>query len=53
MVTVGMDGSSLQVDSQCKSVGLVWGLAVTCCSVCIHHMNRVNSRIGLAMTTAL
>jgi len=27
-----------------KSVGLVCGLTATRCSVCIHQMNRVNSR---------
>ena len=27
-----------------KSTGLVWGLAATRRSVCIHQMNRVNSR---------
>jgi len=31
-------------DSQPKSVGLVWGLAATRHSVCIHEMNRMNSR---------
>jgi len=31
-------------DSQPKSIGLVWGLAATRRSVCIHHINRVNSR---------
>ena len=31
-------------DSQPKSVGLVWGLAATRRSVCIHQMNQVNSR---------
>jgi len=31
-------------DSQPKSVGLVWGLAASRRSVCIHQMNRVNSR---------
>ena len=36
--------SRLSADSQPKSVGLVWGLAATQCSVCIHQMNRVNSR---------
>jgi len=36
----------LLVDSQPKSVGLVWGLAATRRSVCIHQMNRVNSRNG-------
>jgi len=45
MVMVDVDGSShLLTDSQPKSVGLVWGLAATQCSVCIHQMNRVNSR---------
>jgi len=38
-----VDGSSLPVDLQAKSVGLVWGLAAIWCSVCIHQMNRVNS----------
>jgi len=31
-------------DSQPTSVGLVWGLEATRRSVCIHQMNRVNSR---------
>jgi len=31
-------------DSQPKSIGLVWGLAVTRRSVYIHQMNRVTSR---------
>jgi len=53
MVTVGVDGSSLQADSQPKSVGLVWGLAAAWQLVCIHRMNRVNSRNGLAMMTTL
>jgi len=45
MVMVDVDGSSLlSADSQPKSVGLVWGLAATRHSVCIHKMNRVNSR---------
>jgi len=45
MAMVNVDGSShLWVDSQSKSAGLVWGLAVTRRSVCIHQMNRVNSR---------
>jgi len=38
MVMVGVDASSLQADSQPKSVSLVWGLAVAWCSVCIHWM---------------
>ena len=45
MAMVHVDGSShLLADSQAKSVGLVWGLAATRRSVCIHQMNRVNSR---------
>jgi len=44
MAMVEVDGSShLSADSQPKSVGLVWGLAATRRSVCIHQMNRVNS----------
>jgi len=42
MVNVG--SSHLPVDSQPKSVGLVLRLAATRRSVCIHHMNRANSR---------
>jgi len=45
MATVDVDSSShLSADSQPKSVGLAWGLAATRRSVCIHQMNRVNSR---------
>ena len=46
MAMVDVDGSShLSADSQPKSVGLVCGLAAaTRRSVCIHQMNRVNSR---------
>jgi len=33
----------LLADSQPKSVALVWGLAATQHSVCIHQMNQVNS----------
>jgi len=29
MATVGVDGGSLQADSQPKPIGLVWGLAAT------------------------
>jgi len=36
MATVDVDDSSLPADSQAKSVGLVWGLAAICRSVCIH-----------------
>jgi len=51
MVAVGVDDGSLNVDSQPKSVGLVWGLVAAWCSICIHRMNRVNSHNGLAMIT--
>ena len=45
MAMVDVDGSShLSADSQPKSAGLVWELAATRRSVCIHQMNRVNSR---------
>jgi len=44
MVTVGVDGSRLQADSQPKSAGFVWGLAVAWRSVCIHWWwQRYNS----------
>ena len=44
MAMVGVDDSSqLLADSQPKSTGLVWVLAVTRRSVYIHQMNRVNS----------
>ena len=53
MATVDVDGSSqFSVDSQPKSVGLVWGLAATRRSVYIHQMNRVNSGKTLGMMTA-
>jgi len=52
MKMVSVDGSNLPADSQAKSVGLVWGLAATWRSVCIHQMNQVNSRNGFAMMTA-
>ena len=45
MAMVDVGGSShLSADSQPKSAGLVRGLAATRRSVCIHQMNRVNSR---------
>jgi len=45
MAIVDVDGSChFSADSQPKSTGLVWGLAATRRSVCIHQMNRVNSR---------
>ena len=45
MAMVDVDGScQFSADSQPKSTGLVWGLAATRRSVCIHQMNRVNSR---------
>jgi len=39
-----MDGMA---DSQPKLVGLVWGLAATRRSVCIHQMNRLNSHSNI------
>jgi len=47
-----MVAANLSADSQPKSVGLVWGLAATRRSVCIHQMNRVNSRNDYVMMTA-
>jgi len=45
MAMVDVDDScQLSVDSQPKSIGLVWGLAATRRSVYIHQMNRVSSR---------
>ena len=45
MATVDVDDScQLSADSQPKSIGLVWRLAAARRSVCIHQMNRVNSR---------
>ena len=45
MAMVDVDDScQLSADSQPKSIGLVWGLAATRCSVYIHHINQVNSR---------
>jgi len=47
MAMVDVDSvSHLSADSQPKSVGLVWELVATRHSVCIHVMNRVNSRNG-------
>jgi len=53
MAMVGVDDGSLQVDSQPKSVGLVWGLVAAWRSVCIHRMNWVNSHNVFATMTAL
>jgi len=39
MVTASVDDGSLQVDSQPKSVGLIWGLEDAWHLVCIHWMN--------------
>ena len=45
MAMVDVDGSSqFLADSQPRSIGLVWGSAVTRRSVYIYLMNRVNSR---------
>jgi len=52
MAMVSADDSSRSADSRPKSVGLVWGLAATRRSVCIHQMNRVNSRNDYVMMTA-
>jgi len=38
------DSCQFSADSQSKSTGLDWGLAATRRSVCIHQINRVNSR---------
>jgi len=38
MAMMDADGRSLLADSQAKLVGLVWGLAATWRSVCIHQM---------------
>ena len=44
MAIVDVDGGNhLPADSQPKSVVLVWGLALTGRSICVHQMNRVNS----------
>ena len=45
MAMLDVDGNcQFLADSQPKSTGLVWGLAATRRSVCIHQMNPVNSR---------
>ena len=45
MATVDVDDScQFSADSQPKTTGLVWVLAATRRSVCIHQMKRVNSR---------
>jgi len=45
MAMVDVDDScQFSADSHPKSIGLVRGLAATRRSVCIHQMNRVNSR---------
>jgi len=45
MAMVDVNGSyQYSADLQPKSLGLVWRLAATRRSVCIHRMNRVNSR---------
>jgi len=50
---VDVDDINLLADSQAKSIGLVSGLAAIWHSLCIHQMNRVISRNGLGMMTAL
>jgi len=49
MAMVDVDVSSLPVNLQPKSVGLIWGLAATWHSVCIQPMNQVNSCNGYVM----
>ena len=44
--------SVLSVTNMIWAVGLVWGLAATRRSVCIHQVNRVNSRNDYVMMTA-
>jgi len=45
MAMVDVDGScQFLMDSEPKSIGLVWGLAATRHSVYIHQMNWVSSR---------
>jgi len=43
-VTLTHKKKQFLVDSQFKSIGLVWGLVATRWSVYIHQMNQVNSR---------
>jgi len=50
MAMVSADDSSRSADS--AQISLVWGLAATRHSVCIHQMNRVNSRNDYVMMTA-
>jgi len=52
MVIVDVDGSSLLLESKAKMVGLIRRMAAIWSSVCIHEINRVNSRNCLAMMTA-
>lgn len=40
---LGVDSTSVQLDSQPKTVGLVWELAAAWCWFYIHRMNQVNS----------
>jgi len=47
MAMVGVDDSSLQADSQSKSVDFIWGSAAALILYdlfYIHQLNRVNSR---------
>jgi len=43
MAMVGVDGRSLQADSQPKLFGLVWGLVAAWRWVCSHRINRLMS----------
>jgi len=51
MAMVGVDSSTLHVDSQPNAFGLVWGSAATW-HRSTHQMNRVNSHNGSAMMIA-
>jgi len=44
MANVDADDGNLQVDSQHKSVGMVWWSVATQSWVCIHRMNGTNFR---------
>jgi len=52
MLITGVTSSSLQTESQPKLVGLVWKLAATWNSVCVHQMNQVSSHNSSAVMTA-
>jgi len=51
MAMVSADGSSQSFGGLTAQIGWFGGLAATWCSVCIHQMNRVNSRNDYVMMT--